>query len=107
MTGGLQEQAEELGAYDFLKSAMSYPPENYWHYAIVANSLYYLSYAVSLIPTLEIYVTAEEQGFEQAVRLYKTLSDVETGETFLEVLEKAGLSSPFDEQVFRLYTELF
>ena len=101
------EQAEELGAYDFLKSAMSYPPENYWHYAIVANSLYYLSYAVSLIPTLEIYVTAEEQGFEQAVRLYKTLSDVETGETFLEVLEKAGLSSPFDEQVFRRIQNYF
>ena len=101
------EQAEELGAYDFLKSAMSYPPENYWHYAIVSNSLYYLSYAVSLIPTLEIYVTAEEQGFEQAVRLYETLSDVETGETFLEVLEKAGLSSPFDEQVFRRIQNYF
>ena len=88
------EQAEKLGAYDFLKSLMSYPPENYWHYAIVSNSLYYLSYAVSLIPTLEIYVTAEEQGFEQAVEVYKTISDVKSGETFLTILEKAGLSSP-------------
>lgn len=92
---------KELGAYDFLYGYMGSNLENYWHLAVISNSMYYLSYAVSLIPSIEFYTIAEEQGFEYASALYYDLCTVEGDAAFHETIVESGLSSPFEKDVFK------
>ena len=65
------------------------------------NAGYYLSYGVSMIPCLELQYLAETD-YERATEIYLALSEYEGDLTFTEVLERAGLQNPFDEdyQVF-------
>ena len=58
---------------------------------------YVQSYAVSIIPSLEIYfMEAEEKG--SGLQAYKLLMErSEDGLTLVEALESAGLSSPFEK----------
>lgn len=81
-------------------------PENfigawYWRDSSFENAGYYLSYGVSMIPCLELYYLAETD-YERATEIYLALSEYEGHLTFTEVLERAGLQNPFDEdyQVF-------
>lgn len=90
----------ELGAYEILENYMSVAPETYWHYALVANSMYYLSYAVSMIPAIEIYMTAKTVDLDTAAENYLSLSEGKMTIGFCKALEKADLSSPFEEAVY-------
>ena len=98
------EQAKAIGVYDFLDGMLSIQPEDYWHMAIVDCSLYYLSYAVSNIPSIELLVISEEEGFETAANIYLSLLEVEEDAGFNETITAAGLDSPFSEEIYkRLY----
>ena len=77
-------------------------PENfigawYWRDSSFENAGYYLSYGVSMIPCLELYYLAETD-YERATEIYLALSEYEGDLTFTEVLERAGLQNPFDEE---------
>ena len=98
---------KELKAFELLEENMNMQPQLYWHYAIVANSVYYLSYAVSMIPSIEIYVTAEEEGLESAAEKYLALSEGEPVIGFKDALAYAELSSPFEEEVYVKIKEHF
>ena len=91
---------KDLGAYDFLKSYLGNDLTSYWHHAIVSNSMYYLSYAVSLIPALELFLIAESSGLSKASAVYKKLSTVESDAAFLNTVVSATLRSPFEEEIF-------
>lgn len=91
------DMAKELGAYEFLIKNLTIKPEEYWHRAIVSNSMYYLSYAVSLIPSIELFVVAEEEGFDAAARIYNKLNDTVYNADFCDHLTDCGLHSPFDK----------
>ena len=100
--------AKSLDAYDFLAQLMSGKPEEYWHRAIVSNSFYYLSYAVSLIPVIELYVISEEQGFDAAAEIYGKLTKVSDSDApFVETVVSCGLTSPFEESVFKRIVKHF
>lgn len=92
--------AKELGAYEFLKDYMGSNLELYWHRAVISNSMYYLSYAVSLIPSIEFYLISKEKGFEYASELYYDLCTVDSEAPFHRTVTEAGLSSPFEEDVY-------
>ncbi len=100
------EQAEHLGAYEFLKNCLSIAPEYYWHYAIVSNSMYYLSYAVSAIPAIELYVMAEE-NFDTAAQNYLAISNVSYDAKFLETVTSCGFGSPFTEEPYKRIKNYF
>ena len=74
--------------------------ENYWHLAVISNSMYYLSYAVSLVPSIEFFLIAKERGFDHAAELYYDLCTVSADAPFHKTILDAGLSSPFKEEVF-------
>ncbi|MBQ8215492.1 MAG: hypothetical protein IJZ33_04470 [Clostridia bacterium] len=101
------ECVEELGATTILENSMSMKPSEYWHMAIIANSLYYLSYAVSLIPSIELYVIAQDQGLEEAADRYLALTEGSSDVTFGKALGDAELSSPFDEGVYIVLSQYF
>ena len=90
----------DLGAYTFLKDYMGSNLENYWHLAVISNSMYYLSYAVSLVPSIEFFLIAKERGFDHAAELYYDLCTVSADAPFHKTILDAGLSSPFKEEVF-------
>ena len=58
--------------------------------------LYYISYAVSALPALEIYAMAEED-FAEACRVYKALVAKGEAPSFEDTLAECGLTDPFEE----------
>ena len=76
---------------------------SYWRRVAFDWPGYYINYGISMIPCLELYYLAESD-YESAAQTYLSLSDYEGTLTFSEVLERAGLQNPLDEeyQIFDL-----
>ena len=96
LDGVLISLCDGYGGYDAVKAALGYAPEIYWHYVVMESPGYYISYALSAVPALELYAKALNDGFDAAVAAYETVAkaDIEAG--FLAALAAAGLGSPFD-----------
>ncbi|MBQ7669116.1 MAG: hypothetical protein IJS45_00165 [Clostridia bacterium] len=92
-----------LGEYD-----IAYGMETYWRTAVPAHPCYYLSYAVSMIPSLELYVLSEEEGLEAGVGAYLSLFDFQNTDEYRQsdeadiefVCNYIGVGSPFEEETF-------
>ncbi len=85
----------------------------YWMNVVVDSSAYYISYAMSALPSLEIFVKAMDGGLDAArdsfLKLY-TFSDstsLTNNYSYQSVLEYAGLNSPFDEQMYTKISAFF
>ena len=76
---------------------------SYWRRVAFDWPGYYINYGISMIPCLELYYLAESD-YESAAQTYLSLSNYEGFLTFSEVLERAGLQNPLDEeyQIFDL-----
>ena len=89
----------------------------YWRYVAIEAAGYYISYSMSALPSLELFVKGVED-FESAKQSYFKLFTFTDNEEFAEIdefgdlvvtagyaetLEYAGLYSPFQEE---LYTSL-
>ena len=90
----------------------------YWSYVVFDSAAYYISYAMSALPSLEIYVTARQQGLNVARDCYLklfTFSDYETavdkdgdGEcTYQEILNWCGLKGPFQSELYTTISTYF
>ena len=90
---------EKYGGAEWVAGKLA-DPYSYWRLVAISNPVYYISYAVSATAAVEIYVAAEED-IEGAYAAYTTLAeDVTPEDGFLKALEKAGLTSPFDEETY-------
>ncbi len=93
----------------------------YWRYVVIEAPGYYISYAMSMIPVLTLFIKSQNEGFEAAQEAYFklfTFTDVEgmahedvNGElvvdaTTAEVLHYAGLSTPFEEETYKALSTL-
>jgi oligoendopeptidase F len=73
----------------------------YWRKVAIDNPVYYISYAVSAVASVEIFAIAEDD-YEAAQQAYITLVEgVDEEDGFLEALKKAGLTTPFEEETFK------
>ena len=59
--------------------------------------MYYISYATSIVPALEIMELSMTDR-EEAIRIYNELVRSDPESSFSEVLSSVGLGSPFEEQ---------
>ena len=107
-----QEAGDALGGYDTIMDAIY--GENkatataYWKRVVLENPCYYISYAMSKIPSLEIYSYARND-LALARQKYKKTYTLENGlklTEFLRVLDNAELYSPFDSKAFDLIESL-
>lgn len=89
---------DELGGYDFLCSVMGMTPCEYWRLVTVENPVYYISYPVSMLPSIELFLKAQEDP-DAAIGQYKALFGPDCVE-FLPTLENAGLSTPFEKDFY-------
>lgn len=105
--GVFKDAMNELGAKSFLENVMSGKPEEYWHKAIVSNSFYYISYAISLIPVFELFVIADTDGFDAAANIYNKMTVCEIDDGFTEKLTDSGLTSPFKEELYKKIRDHF
>ena len=72
----------------------------YWKMVVVEQPVYYISYAVSAVAAMDIYVTATENE-EQAWTAYRALvEEMDPDAGFLKNLENAGIDGPFEEDVY-------
>ena len=107
-----QEAGDALGGYDTIMDAIY--GENkatataYWKRVVLENPCYYISYAMSKIPSLEIYSYARNDlalARQKYKKTYTLGNDLKLTE-FLRVLDNAELYSPFDSKAFDLIESL-
>ena len=72
----------------------------YWRAVVVKQPVYYISYGVSAIASMDLYAIAEKD-FDTAMTAYQILCEQSQEELgFLGNLEAAGLRGPFDESFY-------
>lgn len=80
--------------------------DSYWRKVVFDNACYYISYAVSLVPALDLGYIAKND-YAKAVETYNSIVDYDLTETdYVSILTNAGLSSPFNEQSFKNITSI-
>ena len=94
---------------------------SYWRYVTIEAPCYYISYGMSALPAMDIYVKAQKDGFDAALDSYLKLFafsdeeslckvleiqddddivDKEVTATYEEILNYCGLLGPFQEQLY-------
>lgn len=94
--------------YDFGLSEVS--SSTYWRFVAFDQAAYYVSYALSMASSLQLYFKAELEGFEAAKTSYFkliTYTDEGTDMTYEEVLEYAGLYAYDDEELYKMIGNYF
>lgn len=75
-------------------------PVEYYHRAIISSRFYYISYATSLIPSINLYEEAKND-YSNALNIYKTIYNFDVKNyNFKDGMVNAGLSNPFTEEAF-------
>ncbi len=73
-------------------------PAQYFRFVAVNSPGYYISYSVSLISSLELYVSSED-SYSAAVDVYVKLLN---GDDYVTILTENGLSSPFGNAIDKI-----
>ena len=105
LDGIYQDVLATIPSFDFLDSLTGGGLQDYWYYVTLESPGYYISYAISLVASLELLAVAHED-FEQAKEIYLDLGAADTPE-FCAELEEAGLYTPFDARTYDMITAMF
>ena len=98
LDGVMIDIMKDMGIYDLFVELYA-DPVSYWHYVVVDNPGYYISYAMSLLPSIDLYCMSLED-YNKATAAYLNICTVGEYDTFLGTLERAGISSPFEEKAY-------
>ena len=74
---------------------------NYFTKVAISDSMYYISYATSIINSLELYLDSYYISFDTAKNIWLNICDYNNYSTYLNTISNAGLSSPFEESVYQ------
>ena len=99
-----KDSCEAVYSYDQMKNLTGSNPEDYWRKVVIENPGYYISYAISLIPSIELYAMAVKD-YASAVAIYEAIQGNKA--SFCDTLVEAGLYSPFDEEAYSLIVQAF
>ncbi|MCH5159943.1 MAG: hypothetical protein J1F66_03735 [Clostridiales bacterium] len=105
---------------------------SYWMYVTFNNAAYYISYAMSALPCLELYAKAGNDGLDAARASYLKLFTFSSNDAFMnediyideegneyvdrylkddvtyeQILNWAGLSGPFQQELYQAIVEFF
>lgn len=95
---------EGYGGYQAVIDNTNYDPVSYWKLVCVEHPCYYISYAMSLIPSIGVYEMAMSD-FDNAMNCYLDLCEVKDVD-FLEALSASNFYNPFNEDVYINLSEL-
>ncbi len=78
----------------------------YWRVVCIESPVYYISYAVSGLSSLELFVHAKETSYAEAQEIYLYLaSEVDKDLGFFAQVELAGLSLPTSADIYSKLTQ--
>jgi oligoendopeptidase F len=78
----------------------------YWREVVVEQPVYYISYGVSVISSIDLYTMALED-FEGAIATYQNICEnPQEGMGFQDTITAAGLIGPFQEEFYINIVEL-
>ena len=95
---------------------------SYWMYVTFDNAAYYISYAMSALPCIELYAKAGNDGLDAARASYLKLFTFSSNDAFMaqdefndwyvtatyeQILNWAGLNGPFQENLYRSIQTFF
>ena len=96
----MEQIVEKYGGSEFVGEYIT-DIQSYWKNVVVENPVYYLSYAVSAVAAMDLYLIATED-YQQAKDIYCTLiEDGDGKQGFLWNIQQAGLTGPFEETVYQ------
>lgn len=99
LDGFMKGICARYGGEEFLAEYVT-DVSKYWKLVVIESPAYYISYAVSGVTSMGLFCR-NGYGYKEAVNRYQALvENVLNKESFLETLEKAGLASPFDENLY-------
>lgn len=102
----MDEVCQEYGGREAIEANLT-DLDYYWRRVALEHPVYYISYAVSLIPSMDVFFVASED-WEKGLEIYLGLTrDITEEPTFLGALEEAGLASPFDDKVYAAIGERY
>ena len=102
----MAEVCEDYGGIDVITEEIA-DVQDYWRRVVLENPVYYISYAMSMVPSLDLYFCAAED-WDEAVEIYQKVTwDIEPDATFLGILDEAGLASPFEDDLFMKLLERY
>jgi oligoendopeptidase F len=96
----MAEIAEAYGGVDFIQENIL-DIQSYWKQVVLESPVYYVSYAVSGIAAINLYTMAQQDETAARESLRKLMEEPVEDEGFLVNIQNAGLSGPFDEEVYR------
>lgn len=102
--GIMAQIAQDYGGIEYIQENL-FDIQTYWKRIVIESPVYYISYAVSAVAAIDLFLTAQEDE-AQARQQYCVLMEepVEDG-GFLANIRKAGIAGPFEETVYqKLYT---
>lgn len=80
---------------------------NYWRLVVVEQPVYYISYSVSAIASMDLFNIAQED-YDAAVELYRRLNEeIDLDKGFLGNLQDVGIATPFEEDVYIFLAQHF
>ena len=96
----MEKVAERYGGIDYVSENMT-DIQSYWKIVCMESPVYYISYGVSSVAALNFYTLAQEDrdAARQAYIYITETPDPDRG--FLGNIQDAGLSGPFDEEVYK------
>jgi hypothetical protein len=97
----MDKVCEKYGGIDFINQNVT-NMYDYWRYVVIESPVYYISYATSQMAALNIYAIAKND-YEGARAIYREIVEVEEAEMeedFIEMLNRVGLSNPFEAEGF-------
>ena len=103
----MYDVCDRMGGYDNIKELIGTDPQTYWKRVVISSPVYYISYATSLISSLELYSISLD-SFNDAKNKYEKLIhfDYDNDLNYLDVLDYADLSSPFEIETFENYINI-
>ena len=103
----MYDVCDRMGGYDNIKELIGTDPQTYWKRVVISSPVYYISYATSLISSLELYSISLD-SFNDAKNKYEKLIhfDYDNDLNYLDALDYADLSSPFEIETFENYINI-
>ena len=102
----MEEVAEPYGGIDYISNNII-DIQTYWKQVVVESPLYYVSYAVSALASIDLYAVSEQDP-DQAWNVYiKLIEEADESKGFLGNIRQAGLNGPFEETVYEYLTEKY
>ncbi len=98
--GLMEKVAVNYGGIQYINESIM-NIQAYWKYVVIESPVYYISYAVSSVAAIDLYMQAETDEAVARENYRKLVEECPEGAGFLECITLSGLRDPFEESFYR------